>query len=172
MNYIYKFSPRAYLKVNFLKICLIYLLLDAFFISVLFVNETLNLISALVVLVVFAVFLYFLTTKLIFLRSGCELKINQNCIEYCFVKFNGISSDLITQRYEEDVYYIYKVSKYNVFSSKIVICGLIKKEQKRTRNSYETTKIKEVKSVKIPMYFSDKIQLIQNIEKFQEANNG
>ncbi len=172
MNSIYKFSPKAYLKTNLLKITLIYLFLVSFFIVVLFVNETLNLISASVVLLVFAAFLYFLVIKMISLRSGCEIKVNECCIEYCFVRFNGISSNLITERYEEDIYHICKIEKCNISSSNIVIYGLIKKEQKRIRNSHEETKYKEVKSVKIPIYFSGKKQFIQAIEEFQEAHNG
>ncbi len=172
MNSIYKFSSKAYLKANILKIILIYLLLISFFIIALFVNETLTITSALVVLLIFAAFLYFLVAKMISLRSGCELKVNECCIEYCFVKFNGMSPDLITKRYEKDIYHIFKIEKHNIFSSKIVIHGSIKKEQIRIRNSHEETKFKEVKLVKIPIYFSGKKQLIQSIEEFQEVHNG
>lgn len=172
MEYVYRFSPRAYVKANMIKITLIYLLLVTFFITVLFINDTLSILSALVVILVFAAFLSFVVTKMISIRSGCDLKISNNSIEYSFVRFNGISSNLITERYEEDSYSIYKVDKYILSSSKITIYGVIKKEEKRVRNSYETSNVVDVKLVRMPMYFSDQKEIIQKLKEFQEANNG
>lgn len=165
----YEFSPKSYVKANLIKIILINSLLIALFIFMLWLNSTLTIGSALGVILIFSLFALLLIVKLIGIRSGSSLEIGENCISYHLVKQDGFSGNLRTYRYEEDVYCIYKVDKYVIKSSKIIIYGVIKKDERRERNSYKNSKSKDVKSVKIPMYFSEPNDFIQKLKEFKES---
>lgn len=164
---IYNFSPKAYIKANLFKLILVYSLLVVLFVFMFWLNGTLTLVSGLAVALLFLAFFSLGVLKITGIRSDCGLKICQDVILYNFVKLNGTSGDLMTHRYEEDIYCITKVDKYVIKSSKIIIYGIIEKDQKRVRNSYENTKTKVIKSVKIPMYFEHINDFIQKLKEFQ-----
>ena len=161
----YSFSVKEYLKHNFLKYLIIWIALVAVMILIFASNDTLSAGPVLFVVVIFALLLGFILFKAVAVKSSSTIEIQGDMLKVELVKFNGTSSTRMTMRYESDVYTTYSISGYRLNGKYLVVFGKIEKNENRRRNNNRSNNKKTVSSFKIPLFFENKEQIIDDIKR-------
>lgn len=170
MNKKYEFSDKEYFKMYFPRYLIVYLGLNLFFGITLFLNGTLNIVSASVVIIIFTMLMWFLYTKEIGIKSESSLSICCDMVKLEIVKFNGTSSDLITIRRDVDIYIINNLTGYKLHKNYIELHGTGEKKEIRRRNSNTFQKEKTITVVKVPMFFEEKDDFLNKIKQIAGSN--
>lgn len=170
MNKRYEFSSKEYFNMFFLRYLIVCLSLNFVFLMLLLVNETLNVVSASIVVAIFTIFIGFLYLKVLGVKSESYLDICSDTVKLKIVKFSGTSSTRMTIRYDADIYIMGNLTGYRLYKNQIEVYGIGEKQEIRRRNSNKSQNKKKVTSIKIPLLFEEKNNFINEIKQIAGGN--